>query len=55
LKEDKSNYYSNKTTIHYFKPSFIGGFKGTQEWIDLAERSNNQIGWWITALESNIG
>lgn len=36
------------------KPSFIGGFRGTQEWITLAE--NNNINWWITsALESNIG
>lgn len=36
------------------KPSFIGGFRGTLEWIALAEKY--QIGWWITsALESNIG
>lgn len=36
------------------KPSFVGGFKGTQEWITLSEKHN--IGWWITsALESNIG
>jgi len=36
------------------KPSFIGGIKGTLEWISLAEKYN--IGWWITsALESNIG
>jgi O-succinylbenzoate synthase len=36
------------------KPSFVGGFRGTQEWIDLANKYN--IGWWITsALESNIG
>lgn len=36
------------------KPSFVGGFRGTQEWISLAEKHN--IGWWITsALESNIG
>lgn len=36
------------------KPSFIGGFRGTQQWIDLAEKHN--IGWWVTsALESNIG
>jgi o-succinylbenzoate synthase len=36
------------------KPSFVGGFKGTKEWIELAEKHN--IGWWITsALESNIG
>lgn len=36
------------------KPSFIGGFKGTLEWINLAEKYN--IAWWVTsALESNIG
>jgi O-succinylbenzoate synthase len=36
------------------KPSLVGGWKGSQEWIDLA--NENQIGWWITsALESNIG
>jgi O-succinylbenzoate synthase len=36
------------------KPSFIGGFRGTKEWILLAEKY--QINWWITsALESNIG
>ena len=36
------------------KPTLVGGFKGTDEWIQLAEERN--IGWWITsALESNIG
>jgi len=36
------------------KPSLIGGFRGSKEWILLAEKYN--IGWWITsALESNIG
>ncbi|WP_370226275.1 o-succinylbenzoate synthase [Mesoflavibacter sp.] len=36
------------------KPSFIGGFKGSNTWITLAEKQN--IGWWITsALESNVG
>ncbi len=36
------------------KPSLVGGFKGSQEWINLAEEQN--IGWWITsALESNVG
>jgi o-succinylbenzoate synthase len=36
------------------KPSFVGGFRGTQEWISLAEK--HKIGWWVTsALESNIG
>ena len=41
---------------HYIiiKPSLIGGFKASEEWIDIAEKLN--IGWWITsALESNIG
>ncbi len=36
------------------KPSLVGGFKGSDEWISIAEK--NKIGWWITsALESNIG
>ena len=36
------------------KPTLVGGFKGSQEWLDLAE--SNNIGWWVTsALESNIG
>ena len=36
------------------KPSLVGGFKGSKEWIDIADK--NKIGWWITsALESNIG
>jgi o-succinylbenzoate synthase len=36
------------------KPTLLGGFMATNEWIDLAEK--RQIGWWMTsALESNIG
>jgi len=36
------------------KPSFIGGFKGSEEWIALA--SDYNAGWWVTsALESNFG
>ena len=36
------------------KPSLIGGFKGSDEWINIAKRHN--VVWWITsALESNIG
>jgi len=36
------------------KPSLVGGFRGSSEWIALAEKYD--IGWWITsALESNIG
>lgn len=36
------------------KPSLIGGFAGSKEWISIAKK--NGAGWWITsALESNIG
>ena len=36
------------------KPSLVGGIKGSNEWIEIAEKNN--IEWWITsALESNIG
>lgn len=36
------------------KPSLVGGFSGSDEWIALAEE--RKIRWWITsALESNIG
>jgi len=36
------------------KPSLIGGFRGSDTWIKLAENQN--CGWWVTsALESNVG
>lgn len=36
------------------KPSLVGGWAATQEWIELAKTRN--ISWWITsALESSIG
>lgn len=36
------------------KPSLVGGFSGSEDWIQLSEDS--QIKWWITsALESNVG
>lgn len=36
------------------KPGLVGGFGGSQQWIDFAEDLN--IKWWITsALESNVG
>lgn len=36
------------------KPSLVGGFKGSDEWIDIAAK--HHIDWWITsALESNVG
>lgn len=52
---DKENLLDKiKPQYIILKPSLVGGFKGSQEWIRLAEERN--IGWWITsALESNIG
>jgi o-succinylbenzoate synthase len=45
---------SIKPPFIILKPSFIGGFRGSDHWIELAE--NRGIGWWATsALESNIG
>jgi len=36
------------------KPSLIGGFNQSEEWIRIAEK--HKVGWWVTsALESNIG
>lgn len=36
------------------KPSLVGGWRGSEEWIEAAEKTG--AGWWITsALESNIG
>ena len=36
------------------KPSLIGGYQGSEQWIALANQYG--VGWWITsALESNIG
>lgn len=36
------------------KPSLVGGYKSSMQWIELAKQRN--IGYWITsALESNIG
>ncbi|MFS4418078.1 o-succinylbenzoate synthase [Maribacter sp. 2307ULW6-5] len=36
------------------KPSLVGGYRGGQEWIDLAR--DKEVGWWVTsALESNVG
>ncbi len=36
------------------KPSLVGGFHGSEEWISLAKKYS--IGWWVTsALESNVG
>ena len=54
LEEKEALLQKIKPQYIILKPSFIGGFRGTKEWISLAEKY--QIGWWITsALESNIG
>ena len=43
-----------KPTFIILKPSLIGGFNGSSEWIEVAEKES--IKWWVTsALESNIG
>ena len=53
--ENKTNLLKNiQPQYIILKPSLVGGFKGTLEWISVAEKL--QIKWWITsALESNIG
>jgi len=53
-KEKQQVIATVKPQFIILKPSLIGGFGGSKEWIDVAEKSN--VGWWITsALESNIG
>jgi len=54
--DDRKQQLLNTINPQYIilKPSFIGGFNGSDTWINLAEKQN--IGWWITsALESNVG
>ncbi|WP_325203384.1 o-succinylbenzoate synthase [Flavobacterium sp.] len=54
LEEKEALLKKIKPQYVILKPSLVGGFRGTKEWIDLAEKFG--IGWWITsALESNIG
>lgn len=53
--EDKKELLEKiKPQFIILKPSLVGGFSGTDEWISFAEEKG--IGWWITsALESNVG
>lgn len=53
--EDKQKLLETiKPQYIILKPSLVGGFVGSKQWIDIAEKLN--IKWWITsALESNIG
>jgi O-succinylbenzoate synthase len=54
LEEKEKLLQQIKPQYIILKPSFVGGFRGTLEWITLADKY--KIGWWITsALESNIG
>lgn len=54
LKNKKTLLEKTKPRYIILKPTLLGGFQETDEWIQLAE--NMQIGWWLTsALESNIG
>lgn len=54
LTEKQKLLQSIKPQYAIFKPSLIGGFQGTQEWIDCCDQQNTS--WWVTsALESNIG
>lgn len=54
-KKDKQQLLQTvKPQYIILKPSLVGGFIGSQQWIEIAENLN--IKWWITsALESNIG
>jgi o-succinylbenzoate synthase len=52
----KRNYLLQTINPQYIilKPTLVGGFSGSQSWIDLAESLS--VEWWITsALESNVG
>jgi len=53
--EDKKELLSTiKPQYIILKPSLIGGFKGSDSWIEIADKM--KIRWWVTsALESNVG
>lgn len=54
LEKQKELIESIKPQYIILKPSLLGGFNASEEWIHIAEENN--AGWWITsALESNIG
>lgn len=54
-KEEKTTLLNRvKPQYIILKPTLVGGFQGSDEWIEAAERQ--RTGWWITsALESNVG
>ena len=55
FKEDKIKLLDQLRPAYIIlKPTLHGGFRGSNEWISLAEK--REISWWATsALESNIG
>lgn len=54
IDEKRSLLEEIKPQYIVLKPTLLGGFAATEEWINLADELN--IGWWITSsLESNIG
>jgi o-succinylbenzoate synthase len=54
LEEREQLLHKIKPQYIILKPSLVGGFKGTSQWIELAHKYD--INWWITsALESNVG
>jgi L-alanine-DL-glutamate epimerase-like enolase superfamily enzyme len=54
LQDKRTVLQTIKPQYIILKPSLVGGFRGSQQWIDLADQLN--IKWWITsALESNVG
>ncbi len=54
-KEDKEEILDQiNPAFIILKPSLLGGFQQSEEWIELADQRD--ISWWITsALESNLG
>lgn len=54
FEEKKSLLEMIKPQYIILKPSLVGGFQASKEWIDIADKMD--IGWWTTsALESNVG
>ncbi|MGM0573379.1 MAG: o-succinylbenzoate synthase [Bacteroidota bacterium] len=53
--KDKDNLINTiRPQYVILKPSLLGGFESSREWIGVAERYD--AGWWVTsALESNVG
>jgi o-succinylbenzoate synthase len=54
--EEKKKQLLNTIKPQYIilKPTLVGGYMGSNEWIQISEK--REIGWWITsALESNVG